>query len=91
MTDTPTGMKPDFNHIVSTFAMQAVIACGAIPNPVTGKAEKDMRAAQYFIEVLGLLQDKTKGNLTPEEDRNFDATIHQVRMAFVQAGQGEQA
>ena len=78
-------MKPDFIHIFTTFAMQAMIAMGRMENPVSGESKVDMKMARYFVEVLGVLTEKSEGNLTKEEEQHVEATIHQVKLAFVEA------
>jgi hypothetical protein len=69
--------------LVSTLASQAMLSLGAIPHPITGKAEVDFEQAKHFIDTLGLLEEKTAGNRTPEEDATLTQVVHELRMAFV--------
>ncbi len=74
----------DFMLLINSFAMQAMVSMGAIANPATGQAEKDLTAAKHYVDVLTLLEEKTKGNLTEEENNALSLTLHDLRMAYVQ-------
>ncbi len=74
----------DFVVLVNSFAMQAMIMMGVIANPMTGEAEKDLDAARHYIDLLTMLEGKTKGNLNQEEADVLSLTLHDLRMAFVQ-------
>ncbi|MBN2844207.1 MAG: DUF1844 domain-containing protein [Sedimentisphaerales bacterium] len=86
--DTPAPdrqMPPaEFVVLVNSFAMQAMMMMGVIANPMTGKPEKDLDAARHYIDLLTMLEGKTKGNLTQEETDVLSLTLHDLRMAFVQ-------
>jgi len=75
---------PSLPLLVTTLATQAMMALGAIPNPLTKKAEVDLAQARHFIDMIQLLQEKTEGNRTAEESRMMDDMLHEVRMAFVE-------
>ena len=53
----------DFNFFITTLALQASISLGQVPNPATNKTEEDLTQAKFLIDTLGVLQEKTKGNL----------------------------
>jgi hypothetical protein len=74
-----------FEMLVSMFSTQAMVAMGMIPNPATGKAEKTPDLAKHFIDLLGVLETKTEGNLEPQERSLLDSSLHSLRMAFMQA------
>lgn len=57
---------------------------GKIPNPQTGKVEKDLLQAQEIIDLLAILEEKTKGNLTKEEDNILKATLSNLRLNYVE-------
>jgi hypothetical protein len=61
-----------------------MIHLGQIENPTTNKAEADLPAAREVIDLLGMLRDKTQGNLTPEEQNLLDTWLYQLRMVFSQ-------
>ena len=56
---------------------------GKMPNPQTGKIEKDLIQAKEIIDLLGLLEEKTKGNLTKEEDNILKTTLTNLRCNYV--------
>ena len=70
--------------IIFMFQAAAIQALGEIPNPLTGKAEKDLLQAKYSIDILALLKEKTKGNLEEEEAKILDEVLYGLRMRFVQ-------
>ena len=86
-----TTLTPDEKHIalfaqmVMQSASMALVFMGRTPNPVTGKTEKDLDAARLFIEQLEMLEVKTKGNLTQDEQRLLNQNLMTIRMAFVEA------
>ncbi len=58
---------------------------GLMPDPVSGKPEKNLPMAKHLIDMLEVLQQKTEGNRTPEETEDIEAMLYQLRMAYVQA------
>lgn len=91
MADSPKPTAPDqlpppsFNLLVATFASQGAVAFGQVPNPIDGKTEIRIELGRHAIDMLDILETKTKGNLTPEESKFLDNVLHQLRMAFVEA------
>lgn len=73
----------NFSMLVSMFTTQAMVGLGVLPNPVSNKAEPQPELAKHFIDLLGMLEEKTKGNLDDQEAELLDSTLHQLRMAFV--------
>ena len=55
-----------------------------MPNPVSGKTETDLEQAKHFIDMLGVLEEKTKGNLTDDESRSLESVLFDLRMGFVE-------
>jgi hypothetical protein len=79
-----------FPSFILSLATTAAVHFGDIADPNTGKtAEPDLAAARQMIDLIALLQDKTKGNLTAEEAKLVDDLLYELRMRFVQAEQGE--
>ncbi len=76
----------DFMLLISMLATQAFSAMGQIPDPATGKAEKHPEVAKHMIDLLAVLEEKTKGNLDPQENAALESVLHQLRMAFVAVG-----
>ena len=77
--------EPEFSHLIETFAVQTLISLGKVMNPITEKYERDLTLAKYHIGILGVLEQKTKGNLTPDEDKLLNELLHNVRMAYIDA------
>ena len=73
---------------ISTFLMslstQALMCLGDMPNPLTGKAEPDLIAARELVDIIAMLQDKTRGNLDAQEARLFEKILFDLRMRFVE-------
>jgi hypothetical protein len=69
--------------LVSTLVTEAMIALGQIPHPATGKAELRPNQAKYLIDTIAVLSEKTKGNVSADEEQAFTNLLHQLRMAFV--------
>ena len=76
---------PSFPLIIGSFAAQASIALGQVPNPLTGKTEINLDIAKHSIDTLVILQEKTKGNLTPDEATMLENVLHHVRLGYVEA------
>jgi hypothetical protein len=73
----------DFPTIVSMLATQVMLSLGALPNPISGKAEVHLNQARHFIDLIEVLQEKTKGNCTPQESQMMKNLLHELRMSFV--------
>lgn len=76
-----------FSMLVTTLSAQAMTALGFFPDP-SGKMEPNRSMAKHFIDTLGVLEEKTAGNLDDEEKNMLQETLHQLRMAFVTPPQG---
>jgi hypothetical protein len=59
------------------------VLLGEVPNPYTGKKEENLEAARHTIDILTLLQDKTRGNLDREEQQLLDGVLYELRMKFM--------
>jgi len=79
----PLPVDPDFNFFITTLALQASIALGEIANPVTNKKEEELAQAKLLIDTLGILKEKTKGNLAPEETKLLENCLYELRMQYV--------
>ena len=72
-----------------SLATTAAVHFGDIADPNTGeRQEPDLVAAHQMIDLISLLQDKTKGNLSAEEAKLVDDLLYELRMRYVQAQQG---
>jgi hypothetical protein len=68
-----------------------MMALGEVPHPATGIVQEELEQAKYLIDVLGVLQEKTQGNLNPEETALLDGLLYELRMKYVGKTQGKQA
>ena len=76
-------LKLDFSIFVMSIIESAHIHLGDVPGP-DGHVERNLVLAHHNIELLALLEEKTKGNLSEEEQKVLSATLHELRMMFVQ-------
>ncbi len=76
-----------FTGLVLQQANLASACLGLVPDPDTGRAEVDLRAATVFIDTLEMLEAKTRGNLTAAEAGLLADTLTHLRLAFVQASE----
>ena len=75
----------DFTMFITSLGMQALMALGEIENPTTNKKEKELPQAKYLIDIIEVIQEKTKGNLIEEESRVIDQLLYELRMKFIAA------
>jgi hypothetical protein len=86
MADQPKRPHLDFNALVLSLGSSALIHLGEAPDPVSGKTqEPDLLLAQESIDLLAILQEKTRGNLSDEEARFLDTLLYDLRVRFVAA------
>jgi hypothetical protein len=82
--DIPGAEDPaSFVNFLSTLATNAAAALGAMPHPATGKRSLDLDTGKYWLDIMAMLRDKTKGNLHPQESRLFDGILGDLRMQYV--------
>ena len=74
-----------FELLLTMLATEALVALGQVPHPLTGKAHVQPHQAQYLIDLLEVLRNKTQGNLTPREQQLLDSILHQLRLAFIES------
>jgi hypothetical protein len=78
-------MSALFAQLVVQQSNMAMLLMGKVPHPQTGKTVRDVEAARLFIDQLEMLEAKTKGNLTKEEDQLLKQSLMALRMSFVDA------
>jgi hypothetical protein len=81
----------DFDFLVYSLRLQAELNLGLLPFGAPGEDDPapDFELARHNIDLLAMLQEKTKGNLTDEEQRALDNSVTELRFRFVQAQQEE--
>ena len=82
-SDQPDLPKLDFSTFVLGIIGSAYVHLGDAPSP-DGSVEQDIVLARQNIDLLGLLQEKTKGNLTGDEERLLDQALYDLRMRFLE-------
>jgi hypothetical protein len=78
------GPTTPFLRFVGDLANQALTALGVYPDPITRTRQLSLEQARYIIDVLRVLKDKTKGNLTPDEQRVLDGLVYELQLQFVE-------
>ena len=86
--ETRTGRDPlddpaSFVSLIMSLASNAAASLGMMPNPVTGETGVDLKTAKHWIDVLGMLEEKTKGNLDPQEEQMLEGLLADLRMQYV--------
>ncbi len=79
-----TPFQIDFATFVMSLSQSAFYQLGEIPDPLTGKAEMNLPAVHQTIDMLIMLREKTKGNLTPEESKLLEQMIYELQMKYVE-------
>ena len=83
--DLPGAENPaSFVNFLSTLVTNAAASLGAVPHPATGQRTVDLETGKYWLDVLGMLKEKTAGNLHPQESRLLDGILGDLRMQYVQ-------
>jgi hypothetical protein len=75
--------KADFNFFITTLSLQTSICLGSMPNPVTKKTEEDLTQAKFLIDTIGMLEEKTKGNLSDEESKLISNLLYELRTVYL--------
>ncbi len=76
--------EADFKSLMGVLASQAILSLGAIGDPKTGRVVIDLEGARFSIELLGVLEEKTTGNLADEEAKEIAQVLAELRNRFVQ-------
>ena len=76
-----------FSYVVDSLGAGANISLGKIKNPVTNKIDVNLVQAEYYLDVLSMLQKKTKNNLTEYEEQMLINIVSELRMNFIEIRQ----
>ncbi len=84
--DAASAQLPEasFMTLIISLAFPVQMSLGLIPDPMTQQVRKDLEQAKFHIDLLGILREKTQGNLTEEEDQAFEQVLFDLRMAYVE-------
>jgi hypothetical protein len=74
-----------FSSFVMSLATTAAVHFGEIHDPATNATEVNLPAAGQIIDILAMLQQKTSGNLTPDEHKLLDDVLYELRLRYVEA------
>ena len=83
MAEESTELNPHFLQLVLSLQSAAMFQMGKTASPVSGKIERDMIQAKISIDLLNMLQEKTKGNLSEQEKQIIDSTVYNLQMNYV--------
>ena len=75
--------EADFTIFITSLGLQASIALGVIPNPLTNQKQEDLKQARFLIDTLVVLKEKTKGNLSSEEENILNNLLYELRMQYI--------
>ncbi len=73
----------DFPTYILSYYTQGLVLMGEVPNPYTNKKEEDVEAARHTIDILSMLEQKTKGNLSKDEQQLLESVLYELRMKFM--------
>lgn len=85
----PSLPPPSLKTFISGLAGQVLINLGLFEDPNTRRKECNLEAAKYSIDLLQILHDKMKGNLTEEEEKLITVILYDLRMRYVEARKQE--
>ncbi len=80
-----------FMYLVGSFEMSAMMAMGKIKNPMTDKTERDMNQAQFSIDILDMLKEKTGSKLSEYEAKYLENTVGQLKLNYIDEMKKESA
>ncbi len=87
--EAPKAQELDFSTFVISLATSAQVGLGAVPHPETNQVAQNFPAAKQMIDILALLKEKTKGNLTEAESSLLDQVLYNLRFHYVRAMEGQ--
>jgi hypothetical protein len=73
----------NFSAFIVGLSTQALVHLGEIPDPTTNQQNRDLVGASQLIDILAMLQEKSRGNLTAEEERLLQSILYDLRMRYV--------
>lgn len=91
MTEPPASEHVSFLTLVLSLATTAAVHFGDVGDPTTGeRKEVNLEGARQMIDIISILQDKTRGNLTPEEAAILERVLYELRMRFVEVQRAQE-
>lgn len=87
----PFEQKTDFQTLVLSLSTTAMFQLGLVEDPARGRPPADLEAARQTIDLLAVLEEKTRGNLTTQEGQLLEQVLYELRLAFVHVSESGQA
>jgi hypothetical protein len=81
--ESPPRPPIDFPSYILSYYTQGCVLLGEVPNPYTNKKEEDLEAAKHTVDILSMLEQKTKGNLSKEEQQLLESVLYELRMKYM--------
>jgi hypothetical protein len=81
--EAPPRPTIDFPSYVLSYYTQGLVLLGEVPNPYTNKKEEDVEAARHTIDILSMIEQKTKGNLGKDEQQLLESVLYELRLKFM--------
>ncbi|MGH9861843.1 MAG: DUF1844 domain-containing protein [Candidatus Acidiferrales bacterium] len=81
--------QADFESVVLSLSTLALQQLGLVEDPVAGRIPADLEAARHVIDMLAVVQEKTLGNLSPQEQQLLEQVLYELRMSFVALTSGQ--
>ena len=72
-----------FLYLVNTFKTSAMVALGKMKNPMTNELQINLKQAPYYVDLLDMLQSKTKGNMSQYEEQMLINTVSELKMEII--------
>ena len=79
----PCMPQPTFSTFALSLASSALVQLGEVPDPSTGQMHEDVVLAKHTIDILAMLQEKTRNGLDAEEARLLEGLLYELRMKFI--------
>jgi hypothetical protein len=80
----PSPLDINFSTFVISLSTQVLVHLGEIPNPIDAQTAVDLGAAKQLIDILGVLKDKTRGNLDASESSLLEGILYDLRLRYVE-------
>lgn len=82
--DKGGAIKIDFSTFILSMSSSVFLHFGDIPNPETGAKGKNLPVAKQTIDIISMLQEKTKGNLSDDENKLLENILYELRMRYME-------
>jgi hypothetical protein len=88
-SSSETALPPvDFHTFVLSLGSSALLHLGELEAPGTEGVQKDLALAKHTIDVLAMLEEKTRGNLSPAEEKLISSLLYDLRLRYVESTKG---